>query len=165
MSRRATRDDDDEPDSEDSDPEITKGSAPEEVSPPEEVAPPPEEVAAAEGVHKDKVTMDMMHRGTMDMTHKGTIYGPSGGCQQETRMYGWAREPEFQFQPLPASNSYGSVSSSHAQGSSSYSDSGFQSTQQLFTPRGIQKGMNVLVASLFGYSEYSEYKNPIYGFQ
>ncbi|MQL88978.1 hypothetical protein Taro_021547 [Colocasia esculenta] len=79
------------------------------------------------------------------------------------RMYGWVREPEFQFQPLPASNSYGSISSSHARGS--YSDYGFQSTQQHFTPRGIQRGMNELATSLFGYSEYSEYKNPLYGFQ
>ncbi|MQL83089.1 hypothetical protein Taro_015582 [Colocasia esculenta] len=77
----------------------------------------------------------------------------------------YAHEPEFQFQPLPVNSSYDSVSSSHARDSSPYSDSGFQSTQQPFTPRGIQRGMNDLATSLFGYSEYSEYKNPLYGFQ
>ncbi|MQL99711.1 hypothetical protein Taro_032438 [Colocasia esculenta] len=73
----------------------------------------------------------------------------------------YAHEPKFQFQPLPANSSYDSVSSSHARDSSPYSDSGFQSTQQPFTPRGIQRGMNDLATSLFGYSEYSEYKNPL----
>ncbi|MQL74216.1 hypothetical protein Taro_006560 [Colocasia esculenta] len=77
----------------------------------------------------------------------------------------YAHEPEFQFQPLPANSNYDSVSSSHARDSSPYSDSGFLSIQQPFTPRGIQRGMNDLATSLFGYSEYSEYKNPLYGFQ
>ncbi|MQL83307.1 hypothetical protein Taro_015785 [Colocasia esculenta] len=77
----------------------------------------------------------------------------------------YAHEPEFQFQPLPANSNYDSVSSSHARDSSPYSDSGFLSIQQPFTPKGIQRGMNDLATSLFGYSEYSEYKNPLYGFQ
>ncbi|MQL75389.1 hypothetical protein Taro_007781 [Colocasia esculenta] len=61
-------------------------------------------------------------------------YGPYGGGQQETGMYEWGYQLEFQFQPFLASSSYsGLASSSNLEGSAYHADSEFQSSQQSYT--------------------------------
>ncbi|MQM11951.1 hypothetical protein Taro_044861, partial [Colocasia esculenta] len=105
----------------------------------------------------------MIHRGTMDIIQVMVLMEVAN-MRQEC-MGGLNDELEFQFQPLLVSSSYGSTSYSCARGSFSYSDYGFHSTQEPFIPREIQRGMNYLAASLFGYSEYAKYVHPFYGYQ